>query len=58
MMGRIAGLTSSVKSDITPIAKEIKHFVKLITFVAVVLGIIGITAAFLIGKSLYTLLVQ
>ncbi|KAK4296923.1 hypothetical protein Pmani_030611 [Petrolisthes manimaculis] len=57
VMGRIAGLASGLEADITPIAKEIKHFVKVITAVAVVLGILGIVSAFAIGlKQLAVLL--
>merc|ERR1719345_364879 len=39
MMGRIAGLASGVDSGETPIAKEIEHFIHIITAVAVVLGV-------------------
>merc|ERR1719333_1460575 len=44
VMGRIAGLASGLASDQTPIAKEIAHFIHIITGVAVFLGVI-----FLIG---------
>lgn len=57
MIGRIAGLTSNVKPDPTPIAREISHFVKVITFVAVILGVIGVVAALAIGKSLHSFIV-
>merc|ERR1712180_121379 len=49
VMGRIAGLASGLASDETPIAKEIAHFIHIITGVAVFLGvsffIIGIIVA-------------
>ena len=38
VMGRIAGLASSTGTEETPIAKEIYHFIVVITAVAVVLG--------------------
>merc|ERR1712110_13863 len=44
VMGRIAGLASGLASDQTPIAKEITHFIHIITGVAVFLGV-----TFLIG---------
>ena len=39
MMGRVAGLAPGVDSGETPIAKEIEHFIHIITAVAVVLGV-------------------
>merc|ERR1712115_760326 len=49
VMGRIAGLASGLGSGQTPIAKEIEHFIHIITGVAVFLGvsffIIGIIVA-------------
>ncbi|CRK94927.1 CLUMA_CG008418, isoform A [Clunio marinus] len=39
VMGRIAGLASGLTSGDTPIAKEIQHFIHIITGVAVFLGI-------------------
>ncbi|XP_075868169.1 sodium/potassium-transporting ATPase subunit alpha-3-like [Nelusetta ayraudi] len=39
VMGRIATLTSSLKAGKTPIAKEIEHFIHIITGVAVFLGV-------------------
>lgn len=39
-MGRIARLTSSVRTDQTPIAKEINHFIHVIGGVAIFLGVI------------------
>jgi len=48
VMGRIAGLTSNLGSGDTPIAKEIHHFINLITGVAVFLGV----TFFIIAMSL------
>merc|ERR1712158_347885 len=49
VMGRIAGLASGLEGGQTPIAKEIEHFIHIITAVAVFLGvsffIIGIIVA-------------
>lgn len=39
IMGRIAKLTTGIGSGETPIAKEIHHFIMIITFVAVFLGV-------------------
>jgi sodium/potassium-transporting ATPase subunit alpha len=49
VMGRIAGLTSGLETGDSPIAKEIAHFINLITTVAVVLGIIFFMIAFILG---------
>ncbi|CAD5112615.1 DgyrCDS1828 [Dimorphilus gyrociliatus] len=39
VMGRIAGLASGLETGKTPIAKEIEHFIHIITSFAVVLGV-------------------
>ncbi|TGZ51081.1 sodium/potassium-transporting ATPase subunit alpha [Temnothorax longispinosus] len=39
MIGRLAGLTSQLTKIETPIAKEIRHFVEIITIVAVLCGL-------------------
>ncbi|XP_011172179.1 sodium/potassium-transporting ATPase subunit alpha-B [Solenopsis invicta] len=39
MIGRLAGLTSQLAKIETPIAKEIRHFVEIITIVAVICGV-------------------
>merc|ERR1711963_950754 len=49
VMGRIAGLASGLASDQTPIAKEIAHFIHLITGVAVFLGVTFFIIAFILG---------
>merc|ERR1719220_3144185 len=49
MMGRIAGLASGLESGETPIAKEIAHFIHLITAVAVFLGVTFFIIAFILG---------
>jgi sodium/potassium-transporting ATPase subunit alpha len=48
VMGRIAGLAASTKSEDTPIHKEIHHFILIITSVALFLG----ASFFLIGVML------
>ncbi|PSN48224.1 Sodium/potassium-transporting ATPase subunit alpha [Blattella germanica] len=40
VIGRIAGLATTIKEIETPIAREIRHFIHLITILAVFLGII------------------
>ena len=49
VMGRIAGLASGLESGDTPIAKEIAHFIHLITGVAVFLGVSFFIIAFILG---------
>merc|ERR1712180_411874 len=49
VMGRIAGLASGLDSGQTPIAKEIEHFIHLITAVAVFLGVSFFIIAFILG---------
>lgn len=48
VMGDIARLVTSIKNEKTPIAKEIERFVKIITMIAVLSGLIffGIAMAF------------
>ena len=48
-MGRIANLASGLDTGETPIAKEIAHFIHLITGVAIFLGITFFFIAFLLG---------
>lgn len=49
VMGRIAGLASGLDTGETPIAKEIHHFIQLITGVAVFLGVTFFVIAFVLG---------
>lgn len=49
VMGRIAGLTSGLSSGETPIAREIAHFIHLITGVAVFLGVTFFIIALALG---------
>lgn len=49
VMGRIAGLASGLESGDTPIAKEIHHFIHIITGVAVFLGVSFFIIAFILG---------
>jgi sodium/potassium-transporting ATPase subunit alpha len=49
VMGRIAGLTSGLSSGETPIAREIAHFIHLITGVAVFLGVTFFVIALILG---------
>ena len=50
-MGRIAGLASGLGGGQTPIAKEIGHFIHIITAVAVFLGVNFFIFAFVLGYS-------
>jgi len=51
-MGRIAGLASGLESGQTPIAREIDHFIHIITGVAVFLGVSFLTLALVMGMQL------
>ncbi|RHY85242.1 hypothetical protein DYB37_001233, partial [Aphanomyces astaci] len=54
VMGRIAKLATSTKKEQTPIAKEIEHFVHIITAVAVSIGIVFLVIGFIIGTDTIT----
>merc|ERR1711994_758964 len=51
VMGRIAGLASGLEGGQTPIAKEIEHFIHIITAVAVFLGVSFSIIAFILGYN-------
>ena len=51
VMGRIANLASGLETGTTPIAREIAHFIHLITAVAVVLGLAFFVIAFILGYN-------
>ena len=48
-MGRIANLASGLEVGVTPIAREIAHFIHIITGVAVFLGVSFFVIAFILG---------
>ncbi|XP_067007033.1 sodium/potassium-transporting ATPase subunit alpha-like [Anabrus simplex] len=50
-MGRIAGLTTGLQQGMSPIAKEIHHFIHLITCFAISLGLTFFTLAFILGYN-------
>jgi len=49
VMGRIANLASGLDVGETPIAREIAHFIHIITAVAVMLGVSFFIIAFILG---------
>jgi len=49
VMGRIAGLASGIECGATPIAREIEHFIHIITSVAVFLGVSFFIIAIVLG---------
>lgn len=51
VMGRIALLTTGLQQDITPLEKDLEHFIVIITFVALNCAIIFFIACALIGMS-------
>lgn len=57
VMGRIAHLASDLDSGMTPIAREIEHFIHLITGVAVFLGATFFIIAFVLGYHWLTAVV-
>lgn len=54
VMGRIASLASGLESGETPIAKEIEHFIHIITGVAVFLGFLVFFISLGLGYKLIT----
>jgi sodium/potassium-transporting ATPase subunit alpha len=50
-MGRIAGLASGLETGKTPIAREIEHFIHIITGVAVFLGVSFFIIALVLGYN-------
>lgn len=52
MIGRLAGLTSQLTKIETPIAKEIRHFVEIITIVAVLCGLVFFGLSLLLEPNL------
>eukprot|EP01113_Clastostelium_recurvatum_P023603 TRINITY_DN2814_c0_g2_i2.p1 TRINITY_DN2814_c0_g2~~TRINITY_DN2814_c0_g2_i2.p1 ORF type:complete len:882 (+),score=222.79 TRINITY_DN2814_c0_g2_i2:1433-4078(+) len=46
VIGLIAGMTSSAKTELTPLQKEIDRFIKIISAVAIALGIIFLVVGF------------
>ncbi|KAH7713744.1 sodium/potassium-transporting ATPase subunit alpha-4 [Aphelenchoides avenae] len=57
VMGRIAHLASDLDAGMTPIAREIEHFIHLITGVAVFLGVTFFIIAFILGYHWLTAVV-
>uniref|UniRef100_A0A0N5A3I6 Sodium/potassium-transporting ATPase subunit alpha n=1 Tax=Parastrongyloides trichosuri TaxID=131310 RepID=A0A0N5A3I6_PARTI len=57
VMGRIAHLASGLDTGMTPIAREIEHFIHLITGVAVFLGITFLIIALVLGYHWLTAVV-
>ncbi|XP_076389170.1 sodium/potassium-transporting ATPase subunit alpha-2 isoform X2 [Megachile rotundata] len=52
MIGRLAGLTSQLEKEDTPIAKEIGHFVQIITTVAVLFGTLFFVLSLIIEPNI------
>ncbi|KAK2587327.1 hypothetical protein KPH14_003044 [Odynerus spinipes] len=52
MIGRLAGLTSHLEKTETPIAKEIKHFVHIITVVAIIFGTLFFFLSFVLDPNI------
>ncbi|XP_076750560.1 sodium/potassium-transporting ATPase subunit alpha isoform X1 [Xylocopa sonorina] len=52
MIGRLAGLTTQLEKSITPIAKEINHFVQIITTIAVLFGVLFFGLSLLLDSNI------
>ena len=52
MIGRLAGLTTNLKKTETPIASEIRHFVRIITSVAILCGILFFGLSLIVEPSI------
>ncbi|KAJ8957347.1 hypothetical protein NQ318_004826 [Aromia moschata] len=53
VVGRIAGLTSSIQKDDTLIRKELKYFIKIISIIAVCIGSIFFTISMAVGYGFF-----
>lgn len=52
MIGRLAGLTTNLSNIETPIAREIRHFVHLIVFVALICGVAFFVLSLMIERDI------
>ncbi|KAJ8986171.1 hypothetical protein NQ317_005645 [Molorchus minor] len=53
VIGRIAGLTSSIQKDETLIRKELKYFVRVISVMAIIIGLTFFTVSMISGYSFF-----
>ena len=51
--GRIADLTSEIEQTVTPLQKEITKFIRVISVIAIILGIVFFATGLAIGKSFW-----
>ena len=56
-IGKISEMSQTVRSDLTPMQKELKNFVQKITWLALGIGLVFFVTGFLIGNSFWTNLV-
>ncbi len=56
-IGRIAGLTKQVEEVRSPLGRELNHFIKIISIIAVVLGVTFFTIGFMHGEMLIASLI-
>jgi len=56
-MGSISDLSQTIERDLTPMQKELKIFVRKITYLAVALGLVFFLVGFLIGNTFWTNLI-
>jgi sodium/potassium-transporting ATPase subunit alpha len=56
-IGRIAGLTKEVEEARSPLGREINHFIKIISVIAILLGVVFFAVGFLHGEALIASLI-
>jgi len=56
-IGSISELTQTTRADLTPMQKELQHFVRMITYLALGIGLVFFITGFFIGNSFWTNLI-
>ena len=52
IIGQIAGLADEAEAGKTPLRKELDRFIKIITVIALIMGLVFFISGFLMGYSL------
>ncbi|MGD8348975.1 MAG: cation-transporting P-type ATPase [Gammaproteobacteria bacterium] len=56
-IGSISELTQTTRADLTPMQKELQHFVRMITYLALGIGLVFFVTGFVIGNTFWTNLI-
>jgi len=56
-IGSISELTQTTRADLTPMQKELQHFVRMITYLALGIGLVFFVTGFVIGNNFWTNLI-